>query len=352
MAKVRLIALAAFGFAALVTLPALAQDSTTETPAAPAAETPAAPATEVAPAAETPAAPATEAAPATTEAPAAAPAAEAPAAAPAGEHAAAAEGHEGEAPHYPIKKPVRQDWSFGGIFGKYDPAQLQRGFQVYKEVCSSCHSLNLVAFRTLADKRGPYYSEEQVKALAAEYQITDGPDEAGDMFQRPGRPSDHFPAPFANAQAAAAANGGAAPPDLSLMAKARGIGRGFPWFLLDGVTTYQEGGPDYIHALLTGYEEPPAGTKVPEGTHYNPFFANGPALAMPKPLSDGQVTYGDGSPQTVDQYAKDVAAFLMWTAEPRMTDRKELGFRVMIFLIVFAVLMYLTKRRVWAREPH
>jgi len=344
MSKLRLLALAplaGLGFVALVSLPALAQDSTTE---------PVAPTTE-APATETPTAPTTEAAPAATETPAAETPAPPAVEAPAAEHAAAVEEH-GETPHYPIKQPVRQDWSFAGVFGKYDPAQVQRGFQVYKEVCSSCHSLNLVAFRTLADDRGPYFSEEQVKALAAEYQITDGPDDAGDMFQRPGRPSDHFPPPFANPQAAAAANGGAAPPDLSLMAKARGVGRGFPWFLLDGVTTYQEGGPDYIHALLTGYEDPLAGVTVSQGTHYNPYFASGPALAMPKPLSDGQVTYTDGSPQTVDQYATDVAAFLMWTAEPTLGDRKELGFRVLIFLIVFAVLMYLTKRRVWAKEPH
>jgi ubiquinol-cytochrome c reductase cytochrome c1 subunit len=258
--------------------------------------------------------------------------------------------HLSESPHYPLKKPELMSWSFAGIFGKYDAAQLQRGFQVYREVCSTCHSLKLVPFRALADRTGPYFTEAQVRALAAEYQVQDGPNEEGSMFERPGRPSDHFPPPFPNDQAAAAANGGAAPPDLSLMAKARGVSRGFPWFILDGVTTYQEGGVDYVHALLNGYDQtPPAGLTVPEGTHYNPYFASGPALAMPKPLTDGQVTYSDGSPQTVDQYSRDVAAFLMWTAEPRLVDRKRIGFQVGIFLIVFAVLMYLTKQRVWSK---
>jgi ubiquinol-cytochrome c reductase cytochrome c1 subunit len=178
--------------------------------------------------------------------------------------------------------------------------------------------------------------------------VTDGPNDAGDMFERAARPSDYLPSPFANPQAAAAANGGAVPPDMSVIAKARGAPRGLFWGLVDFFTGYQEGGPDYIHALITGYREPPAGLTIPEGTYYNPYFLAAVSLKMPPPLSDGQVTYSDGSPQTVDQYARDVAAFLMWAAEPHLVERKEIGFRVVIFLIVFAGLMYATKRKVWA----
>ena len=253
---------------------------------------------------------------------------------------------------FPLKKPPLMKWSFSGFFGTYDPAQLQRGYQVYKEVCSACHSMDLVAFRNLADPGGPHFSEAEVKALAASYQITDGPNDSGDMFQRPGKPYDHFPSPFPNKEAAAAANGGAAPPDLSVIAKARAIKRGLLWGLLDFFTGYQEAGPDYIHALLTGFTDPPPGVKVPDGTYYNPYFHASISLHMPPPLSDGQVTYTDGSPQTVDQYAKDVAAFLMWTAEPHLDQRKRIGFMTMIFLVVFAGLMYLTKKRVWSDVKH
>jgi ubiquinol-cytochrome c reductase cytochrome c1 subunit len=261
------------------------------------------------------------------------------------------EGHSAAEPtHFPIHKPTQEAWTFAGPFGTYDRAQLQRGLKVYKEVCSACHSMQLVAFRTLADLG---YSEAQVKAFAAEYTVQDGPNDAGDMFDRPGIPSDHFPSPFPNPQAAAAANNGAAPPDFSLIAKARGVERGFPTFVFDIFTQYAENGPDYIHALLTGYDhEPPAGMTIAEGTHYNPFFIAGKSLAMAKPLSDDQVTYDDGSPQTVDQYARDVSAFLMWAAEPHLEDRKKTGFRVMVFLVLFAGLVYLTKRRVWANVAH
>lgn len=258
---------------------------------------------------------------------------------------------EGEAPsHFPLREPERMSWTFSGPFGSFDRAQLQRGFKVFREVCSSCHSLNLVPFRALGSQSGPGFSEAEVATIAAEYQIADGPDDAGDMFERPGKPFDHFPAPFPNEQAAMAANGGAAPPDLSLMAKARNVGGTLPWSALDVLTQYQEGGPDYIHALLTGYgEEPPANIEIAPGTHYNPYFNAGVSLAMSDPLADGQVTYTDGTPETVDQYARDVAAFLMWTAEPHLVDRKRIGFQVAIFLLVFATLMYLTKKRVWAR---
>lgn len=263
---------------------------------------------------------------------------------------AAEEGHaEGGTPHYPIHKPAQMDWSFSGPFGHFDKGQLQRGLKVYTEVCSACHSMSLVSFRTLGALG---YSEAQVKAFAANYEVQDGPNDEGEMFTRKAVPSDYFPSPYPNAQAAAAANNGAAPPDFSLIAKARGITRGFPTFVFDMFTQYQEGGPDYIHALLTGYQPAPAGVEVAPGTHYNPYFANAAALAMAAPISADQVTYEDGTPQTVDQYSKDVAAFLMWAAEPHLEERKRTGFMVMIFLIIFTGLVYLTKKSVYASKPH
>lgn len=251
--------------------------------------------------------------------------------------------------HYPVLKPKNVDWSFAGPFGKYNKAQLQRGLKVYKEVCSACHSMNLVSFRNLEDLG---YSEEQVKAFAAEYEVQDGPNGDGEMFTRKAVPSDRFPSPFANVEAAAAANNGAAPPDFSLIAKARGVERGFPTFIFDIFTQYQEGGPDYIYSLLTGYQEPPAGVEVPEGTHFNPYFVAAKSLAMAAPLSDGQVTYDDGAPQTVDQYAKDIAAFQMWAAEPHLPERKRTGFMVMVFLAIFTSLIYVTKKSVYASKDH
>ncbi|WP_024576011.1 MULTISPECIES: cytochrome c1 [unclassified Afipia] len=244
--------------------------------------------------------------------------------------------------------PPSAKWSFAGPFGKFDQGQLQRGLKIYKEVCASCHGLSFVAFRNLADPGGPGYSPAQAAAFAAEYKVKDGPDDKGDMFERPGRPADYFPSPFPNEQAARAANGGAYPPDLSLMAKARGYERGFPQFIFDAFAQFQEKGPNYIDALLQGYEEKaPAGFTLPEGSYYNKFFP-GHSIKMPKPLSDGQVTFDDGSPATVQQYAKDISAFLMWTAEPHLEARKRLGLQVMIFLIVLSGLLYFTKKKVWA----
>jgi cytochrome c1 len=242
--------------------------------------------------------------------------------------------------------PPLQHWSFAGPFGLYDAAQLQRGFKVYREVCSACHSLKLLAFRNLADPGGPGFTEAQAAAIAAEYKITDGPNDQGEMYQRPGRVADHLPPPFANDQAARAALGGSLPPDMSVLAKARSYERGFPWFIFDAFTEYQEDGPDYIHAILNGYTDPPPGFTLPAGAQYNKYFP-GHAIGMPKPLSDGQVEYTDGTPTTVDQYGRDVAAFLMWAAEPTLDARKRLGFQVMVFLLVFTGLLYLTKRRVW-----
>ena len=263
--------------------------------------------------------------------------------------AAPAHHAEGETPHYPLKHPKEEEWSFAGPFGHYDKAQLQRGLKVYTEVCAACHSMKLVPFRTLGELG---YSDAQVKAFAANYEVQDGPNASGDMFTRKAVPSDYFPSPFPNAEAAAASNNGAAPPDFSLIAKARAVTRGFPQFVFDIFTQYQESGPDYIHALLTGYEEPPAGFQVPQGGHYNPYFNAAAVLAMPKPLSDGQVTYDDGAPATVDQYSRDVSAFLMWAAEPHLEERKRTGFMVMVFLAIFTVLIFLTKRSVYANKEH
>ena len=242
--------------------------------------------------------------------------------------------------------PPRLQWSFHGPFGLYDPAQLQRGFKIYREVCSTCHSLKLLAFRNLADPGGPDFTEAQAAAIASSFQVTDGPNDQGQMFQRPGKSSDYFPLPFANDQAARAALGGALPPDMSVLAKARSYEAGFPRFIIDAFMMYQEDGPDYIHAILDGYKDPPAGFSLPPGAQYNKYFP-GHAIGMPKPLSDGQVEYTDGTPTTVDQYGRDVAAFLMWAAEPKLDARKRLGFQVMIFLIIFTGLLYFTKWRVW-----
>jgi ubiquinol-cytochrome c reductase cytochrome b/c1 subunit len=246
--------------------------------------------------------------------------------------------------------PPRQNWSFAGPFGTFNRAQLQRGLKVYREVCQACHSLSYVAFRTLAEPGALGYSAAQAAALAKEYKIKDGPNEQGEMFERDGRIADHFPPPFPNENAARAANGGVAPPDLSLVAKARTYERGFPWFIFDIITQYQEQGPDYIVALLKGYEDAPAGANLPPGANYNRYFP-GHAIAMPKPLSDGQVEYTDGTPATVDQYARDVTAFLVWAAEPHMEARKRIGFQVIVFLIVFAGMLFFVKKRIWKGVP-
>ena len=247
--------------------------------------------------------------------------------------------------------PPKLSWSFHGPFGTYDPGQLQRGFKIYREVCSNCHSIKLLSFRNLAEPGGPGFTEAQARAIAATFQVTAGPNDEGQMFQRPGLIADRFPPPFPNDQAAAAALGGKAPPDMSTLAKARGYEAGFPYFITDAFTLYQEAGPDYIHALLNGYTDPPADFSLAPGRQYNKYFP-GHTIAMPPPLSDGQVEYTDGTPMTVDQYGKDVAAFLMWAAEPNLDARHRLGFQVMIFLIVFSALLYLAKKKVWHDVHH
>jgi len=247
-------------------------------------------------------------------------------------------------PSHETPQPPLQKWSFYGPFGHYDKGQLQRGLKIYREVCAVCHGMKYVAFR---DLEALGYSEGQVKAIAAEYKIPDGPNDQGEMFERAGRPADYFPTPWPNENAARARYNGV-PPDFSVLAKARGYERGFPWFVFDMFTQFQEHGVDYIHALMVGYKEkPPAGVTLPAGSFYNEYFP-GHAIAMPPPLSDKRVDYTDGSPTTVDQYAKDVAAFMMWAAEPHMEARKRIGFQVMIFLLVLSGLLYFTKKKVWA----
>ncbi len=234
------------------------------------------------------------------------------------------------AEHEPAMEHV--DWSFNGPFGTFDRSQLRRGYKVYKEVCATCHSMDLVHFRNLGEPGGPEFSGPEVKALAAEYQVQDGPDLSGEMFERPGEGKDIFPSPYPNPEAAAASLG-AAPPDLSLIAKAR------------------NGGSDYIHALMVGYKDAPAGMTLPAGGHYNPVFvAGGGVIAMPPPLSDGQVDYDDGTPNTLDQMSKDVSAFLMWTAEPKLEQRHRLGFQVMIYLLALAGILFFATRKVWSDQ--
>ncbi len=239
-------------------------------------------------------------------------------------------------------------YSFEGPFGKFDKAQLQRGYKVFKEVCSNCHSMKLVSFRNLSDKGGPGFTEDQVKALAATFTVHDGPNDKGDMFDRPGRASDAFPWNFPNDEAAKAANGGALPPDLSLITKAREGWHGTFNQLVNGI-----GGPQYVYSLVSGFQDEPAdlAKEKPEGKYYNPYFVNGPWISMPPPLSDGLVTFDDGAPNKVEDLARDVSAFLAWTAEPKMEERKKTGFEVMLYLAVLAGLLYFLKKQVW-RDVH
>ena len=223
-------------------------------------------------------------------------------------------------------EPIALSWPHDGVFGTFDRAAAQRGFQVYREVCSACHGLDYVAFRNLADLG---FSEEQVRALAAEYTVTDGPDDTGEMFERPAVPADPIPAPYPNPQAARAANGGALPPELSLITKARA------------------NGTDYLFSLMVGYEEPPAEVEAPEGLYYNAYFP-GHWIAMPPPLQEGLVAYADGTEATVEQMAADVTTFLTWAGEPTLEARKQSGLKVMLFLIVLTGLCYATMRKVWA----
>ena len=227
-------------------------------------------------------------------------------------------------------KLLEVDWSFKGITGKFDRSSLQRGYQVYTEVCASCHSMNLVSYRNLGEPGGPEFSVDQVKAIAANFEVEDGPNADGDMFTRPGRPSDKFVSPYPNVQAATAANGGAYPPDMSVLVKAR------------------KGGSDYIYSVLMGYEDPPAGFELEDGVYYNKYM-DGKKIKMSNPLSEGIVTYSDGTAATEAQMAKDVTTFLTWTAEPHLETRHKMGVKVLIFLTIFSLLVYLSMKRIWSR---
>ncbi len=229
-----------------------------------------------------------------------------------------------------MPEPAKQDWSFYGAFGTYDRAALQRGFQVYREVCSACHSMSLLAYH---DLDGIGYKPAEIKAIAASVSVPDEPDDTGEVKDRPGRPSDRFKAPFANEKAAAAANNGAIPKDLSLIVRGR------------------EHGPDYIYALMTGFKDAPADVKMAKGMNYNTAFP-GHQIAMPPPLSDDRVTYADGTKATLAQEAKDVVTFLSWASDPHLEDRHRLGARVIIFLAAFSGVMYGVKRKIWSKIEH
>ncbi len=225
---------------------------------------------------------------------------------------------------------LKTNWSFKGLFGKFDRGSLQRGYQVYTEVCASCHSMKYLSYRNLAEKGGPEFTEAQAKAIAASFEVTDGPNEDGEMFTRPGKLSDKFVMPYENVKAAQAANGGAYPPDMSVLVKARG------------------GGANYIYSLLQGYEDPPMGISLDEGVHYNKFMY-GNKIKMASPLSDGIVEYADGTEATVEQMSKDITTFLMWAAEPHLEARHQMGFKAILYLIILTILVYFSMKRIWSR---
>tara|TARA_Y100000590_G_scaffold222470_1_gene251767 strand:+ start:1816 stop:2598 length:783 start_codon:yes stop_codon:yes gene_type:complete len=225
---------------------------------------------------------------------------------------------------------LKVDWSFKSFFGKFDRAALQRGYQVYNEVCASCHSLKHMSYRNLAEKGGPEFSEDEAKAIASSFEVTDGPDSTGQMFTRPAKLSDKFVMPYANKEEAKSVNGGAYPPDMSVLVKAR------------------KGGADYIYSVLLGYEEPPANMKLDDGVYYNKFMY-GNKIKMAAPLSEGIVEYSDGTKASTEQMAKDVVSFLMWTAEPHLEARHKTGFRVIIYLLILTVLVYFSMKRIWSR---
>ena len=227
-------------------------------------------------------------------------------------------------------KLLKTDWSFKGLFGKFDRGSLQRGYQVYSEVCSSCHSMKYVSYRNLSEPGGPEFTEEQVKAIAASFEVVDGPNSDGEMFVRPAKLSDKFVMPFENVKAAQAANGGAYPPDMSVLAKAR------------------SGGVDYIYSVLLGYEDPPSGVTLDEGVYYNKYMY-GNNIKMAKPLSNDLIEYSDGTVTTEEQMAKDVTTFLMWAAEPHLEARHKMGFKAILYLIILTILVYFSMKKIWSR---
>tara|TARA_Y100000590_G_scaffold449509_1_gene587748 strand:- start:778 stop:1650 length:873 start_codon:yes stop_codon:yes gene_type:complete len=225
---------------------------------------------------------------------------------------------------------IKTNWSFNGVFGTFDRASLQRGYQVYQEVCSGCHSVQHLSYRNLSEQGGPEFSLEEAKAIAAQFEVSDGPNEDGEMFTRPGRLSDKFVSPFPNVKAATAANGGAYPPDMSVLAKAR------------------KGGADYLYSLLMGYEEAPEGFELDDGVYYNKYMA-GNKIKMAEPIVDGSVEYADGTKATKAQISKDITTFLVWAAEPHLEARHKMGFKVFFYLIILFTLVYLSKQKVWSR---
>ena len=225
---------------------------------------------------------------------------------------------------------LKTDWSFKGLFGKFDRATLQRGYQVYTEVCASCHSMKYLSYRNLSEEGGPEFSEAAAKAIAASFEVKDGPNADGEMFTRPGKLSDKFVMPYDNVKAAQAANGGAYPPDMSVLVKARG------------------GGVDYIYSLLQGYEDPPSGVTLDDGVYYNKYMY-GNKIRMAAPLSDGIVEYGDGTNASVEQMSKDVTTFLMWAAEPHLEARHQMGFKAIVYLIILTILVYFSMKKIWSR---
>lgn len=248
----------------------------------------------------------------------------------------------------------RQRWTFSGFTGKFNEAQLQRGFKVFTEACARCHSMKRVAFRNLVQAGGPQFPEAGVKSLAAKYEVNAEPNDQGKILKRPAGLVDTMPPPYANEQEARAALNGALPPDLSLITRARGIEYNAPFYMVpvnmlrDITTAYQEAGSDYLYAFLTGYADAPAGTKVPDGMNYNKAFPSH-MTAMPNPFAggDGLVKYDDGTPETVDNYARDITAFLSWTADPRLEERKWIGLMVMGYLLITAILMFFAYKRTW-----
>jgi cytochrome c1 len=252
----------------------------------------------------------------------------------------------------------RMDWTFGGLTGHFDKEQLRRGYMVYKNVCAACHGVRQLYFRNLSEPGGPQFSEARVNEFAAEALVRDGPNDDGEMFERAGLPADKIPSPYPNDKAAAAAQGGVVPPDLSLMTKARAVASAGPWYMepfhwvYDVATVYQEEGADYLHALLTGYpEEPPEGVEVLPGMYYNTAFP-GHQIAMPPPLVEGVVEYADGTAPTVENYSRDVTAFLMWAAEPKLEERKRMGLKVLLYLAILSLLLFLSKRALWRNVEH
>ena len=225
---------------------------------------------------------------------------------------------------------LKTDWSFKGLFGKFDRGSLQRGYQVYTEVCASCHSMKYLSYRNLGEKGGPEFSEAAVKAIAASFEVTDGPNADGEMFERPAKLSDKFVMPYDNVKAAQAANGGAYPPDMSVLVKARG------------------GGVDYIYSLLQGYDDVPNGVTLDDGVYYNKYMY-GNKIRMAAPLSDGIIEYGDGTEASVQQMSKDVTTFLMWAAEPHLESRHRMGFKAIIYLIILTTLVYFSMKKIWSR---